>query len=132
MQKISESLDLIWKIWYIWVKKRQQTAQLENEIITQQNNAIQKGAEALWDAYKLSNQLESMQQQQQSRMVSDFVVDRFSTLEKAANTFNACGWVLGAAAAIYKHPVLIGLCISFEGLGMVCSFLAEELDSWEK
>lgn len=110
----------------------QQTAQLENEIIAQQNSAIQESAEALWDAYKLSNQLESTQQQQQSRMVSDFVVDRFSTPEKAANTFNACSWVLGAAAAIYKHPVLIGLCISFEGLGMVCSFLAEELDSWEK
>ncbi len=58
LQKTADYIDRINAI-------NQQTAQLETQIIIQQNKAIQKTSKSLWDAYVLSNVLQSEAKQEQ-------------------------------------------------------------------
>ena len=123
-QKVDDYIDRIKGV-------NQQTAQLENEIIMQQNNAIQKGAEALWDAYVHSNELAAQQQYQQDMSVIRHWEDTLRSPGRALNFTNLIvsgGLTYSSYVAFALNPTMgagVGLVLT------VSSFIVSVLSYYD-
>ena len=108
-----------------------QAEALETEIISTQNEMIAGAAKAVWDAYMWSYNQQQEAQMQQALASRDFILDRFSTPQKTANTFLACACICDAGAELTKACPKVSVVLKaakwiFTGLNLIATFASEE------
>ena len=95
-----------------------QRVNMERELAEEQQKAVKGAFCYVADCYYQSLQMQSASQRQAAEPVADFIIDRFSTPEKASNTFSAIGYALEVAAA-YCGVVAVDLSIPTLGMSSV-------------
>jgi len=82
-----------------------QQSELNNKIIQEQTEIIGNGVKNIWNAYVFSVEQENEAQRQQALAFNNIMKERFSTPEKASNTFSGFAIALeGAAMSIRTEP----------------------------
>jgi len=95
----------------------EELSRIQNDISTAKLERAKKVHVALVDNYLHSLEIENHVRTQQAQMVTDFVYDRFSTIEKTNNTLDIMSGTLTVAAG-YAGGVCAGLAIPTLGMSV--------------
>lgn len=119
--------------WDRVVSVNQQQLLVNQSVVSKQNELIAQAAESVWDAYIRGLELQAQNELMMQTATVNFILDRFSTPEKAANTLEGVAYVtdvlafaLMTSGAVKEAAVVELIGIGLRGVIQIIEYCMEE------